>query len=164
MAPSDIKQLSQLGGSVSLRHMRRRPVASAPVRSKPRRTYDPARSLEDPEGDYIPMFLAEVFLRSQDAWVELKQALEEFGQVSGLFDEIRIKPLGRSDSDPFQIQIRKFGKSGRTRKGPHRNLRDVGYGVSQVLPVVTELLRENASVSAPSLFLLPQQPESASPP
>ena len=35
-----------------------------------------------------------------------------------------------------------------------RNLIDVGYGVSQVLPVITELLRSEA----PPLFLL-QQPE-----
>ena len=158
MALHDLEQLHRLGTAVSLRHVRARPIASAPVRSKPRRTYDPARSIADPEGDYIPMFLAEVFLRSQDDWKELKQALEEFGQVSGLFDEIRIKPLGRSDSDPFQIQIRKFGKSGRQLKGPHRNLRDVGYGVSQVLPVITELLREHTGVPSPSLFLL-QQPE-----
>ena len=39
-------------------------------------------------------------------------------------------------------------------KGPRRNLIDVGYGVSQVLPVVTELLRQDA----PPMFLL-QQPE-----
>ena len=39
-------------------------------------------------------------------------------------------------------------------KGPRRNLIDVGYGVSQVLPVVTELLRQDA----PKMFLL-QQPE-----
>ena len=49
------------------------------------------------------------------------------------------------------MQIR---KSEGGLKGPGRNLIDVGYGVSQVLPVVTELLREDA----PSLFLL-QQPE-----
>ena len=40
------------------------------------------------------------------------------------------------------------------RKGPWRNLIDVGYGVSQALPVITELLRPDA----PSMFLL-QQPE-----
>ena len=49
------------------------------------------------------------------------------------------------------MQVR---KSGKRIKGPQRNLIDVGYGVSQVLPVVTELLRTDA----PSVFLL-QQPE-----
>ena len=72
---------------------------------------------------------------------------------AGLFDEISIKPLGSRRSEPFQVQVRKFAPGGRL-KGPHRNLIDVGYGVSQVLPVITELLRADA----PSTFLL-QQPE-----
>ena len=49
------------------------------------------------------------------------------------------------------MQVR---KSGRRLKGPRRNLIDMGYGVSQVLPVITELLQEEAS----PMFLL-QQPE-----
>ena len=34
-----------------------RPFASAPVRSRPRRTYDPARHSRDPEGGYTPTYL-----------------------------------------------------------------------------------------------------------
>ena len=56
-----------------------------------------------------------------------------------------------AEANRFKLQVRRF--DGR-RKGPQRNLIDVGYGVSQVLPVVTELLRPDA----PPLFLL-QQPE-----
>ena len=129
----------------------RRPFASAPVRSKPRRTYDPSRPTPDPEGDYVPMYLADMYSRNKPTWRDLKERLEDFGKVSGLFDEISIKRLGNRDSEPFQVQIRKFGGG---LKGPQRNLIDVGYGVSQVLPIITELLREDA----PDLFLL-QQPE-----
>ena len=129
------------------------PFASAPVRSKPRRTYDPARPARDPEGDYVPMYLADVYLQNKRAWSRLKERLEDFGRGAGLFDEISIKPLGSRQSDPFHVQVRKFAPGGRL-KGPHRNLIDVGYGVSQVLPVITELLRTDA----PSTFLL-QQPE-----
>lgn len=129
------------------------PFASAPVRSKPRRTYDPARPARDPEGDYVPMYLADVYLQNKRAWTKLKGRLEHFGRSAGLFDEISIKPLGSRASEPFQVQVRKFAPGGRL-KGPHRNLIDVGYGVSQVLPVITELLRADA----PSTFLL-QQPE-----
>ena len=128
-----------------------RPYASAPVRSKPRRTYDPARPTRDPEGDYIPMYLSNLYFQSKNKWEALKDALEKFGQNAGLFDEISVKPLGKKETEPFQMQVRKFGKR---IKGPQRNLIDVGYGVSQVLPVVTELLRTDA----PSIFLL-QQPE-----
>lgn len=133
---------------------RHRPFASAPVRSKPRRTYDPARTTPDPEGDYIPMYLAEVFSGDRETWTALKERLEEFGKAAGLFDEISIKHLGRKGSEPFQVQIRKFGEGQNGPRGPNRNLIDVGYGVSQVLPVITEMLRPDA----PRMFLV-QQPE-----
>ena len=128
-----------------------RPFSSAPVRSKPHRTYDPTSIEPDYEGDYIPMYLANVFFRQKKAWDALKQRIEEFGRDSGMFDEITIKKLGRGDGDPFQVQIRKYGKRA---KGSRHNLIDVGYGVSQVLPVITELLRPDG----PRMFLM-QQPE-----
>ena len=128
-----------------------RPFASAPVRSKPRRTYDPSLPNPDPEGDYVPMYLANLFTEDQENWPYLKNWLEGFGASAGLFDEITINRLGKKGSEPFQVQVRKF--QGR-RKGPLRNLIDVGYGVSQVLPVITELLlRDEGSMS------LLQQPE-----
>ena len=127
------------------------PYASAPVRSKPRRTYDPARPVRDPEGDYTPMYVAEMSFRNTREWATLQGALEAFGKEAGLFDEISVRLLGKKENEPFQIQVRKFG---RKSKGPPRNLIDVGYGISQILPVITELLRED---TAP-LFLL-QQPE-----
>ena len=129
---------------------RGRPFAGAPVRSKPSRTYDPARPAPDPEGAYVPMYLASVYFRNRSAWADLKDKLEAFGKASGLFDKILVKPLGR-DAEPFQVQVRKFDGG---FKGPPRNLIDVGYGVSQALPIITELLRQEA----PSMFLL-QQPE-----
>ena len=129
-----------------------RPYASAPVRSRPRRTYDPSRLTRDPEGEAIPMYLADMAHRSRRSWKALHHALEDFGRSSGLFDEMRVRRLGKTSSEPFQIQVRKSGTA--RLKGPWRNLTDVGYGVSQVLPVIAELLRSDA----PSMFLL-QQPE-----
>ena len=125
--------------------------AGAPVRSKPHRTYDPARPDPDPEGDYIPMYLSNLSFQHEQHWLQLKDHLAEFGRIAGLFDELSIRQLGRGGSDPFQIQVRKG--DGR-RKGQWRNFADVGYGVSQVLPVVTELLRPDT----PGQILL-QQPE-----
>ena len=128
-----------------------RPFASAPVRSKPRRTYDPARPTRDPEGENIPVYLSEVFFEEKKSWEVLKAALESFGREAGLFDEIAVRSLGKRGSEPFQIRVR---KRGRRIKGPARNLIDVGYGVSQVLPILTELFRDKRT----SMFLL-QQPE-----
>lgn len=127
------------------------PVASAPVRSKPRRTYDPLPPQRDPEGVYVPMYLANLSFSDRKRWNRLKDALESFGVRSGLFDEITIRHLGKKDSEPFQVQVRKFGSR---LKGPKRNLIDMGYGVSQVLPVVTELMRQRGHF----IFQL-QQPE-----
>ena len=125
--------------------------ASAPVRSQPKRTYDPARTTPDPEGDYVPMYLAQLVLREPKEWDSLKTRLQEFGRQAGLFTEIEIRRLGKVESAPFQIRLRKSGKQ---RKGPMRNLVDMGYGVSQVLPLITELLRHDGR----RLVLL-QQPE-----
>ena len=98
-----------------------------------------------------PMYLANMLARDRKAWIKVKSRIESFGVDSGLFNEIDVRRLGKKDSEPFQIQVRKFGDR---LKGPRRNLIDVGYGVSQVLPVITELLRPDA----PPMFLL-QQPE-----
>ena len=127
------------------------PFASAPIRSRPKRTYDPSRPAQDPEGEYIPDFLASMSRSNPERWKHLKSDLEDFGRDSGLFDEIAVLSFGKTAGSPFQVQIRKFGKR---LKGPKRNLIDVGYGVSQALPIITELLREDS----PRMFLL-QQPE-----
>ncbi len=152
IAEKDLEQIYNFCGRVLKNPVRAtRPYASAPVRSKPRRTYDPTRLSSDPEGDYVPMYLANVYVRHKQVWETLKNKLEKFGQSSGLFHEITVKHLGKTLGSPFQLQVRKF--AGR-RRGLWRNLVDVGYGVSQVLPVITELLRQDA----PPLVLL-QQPE-----
>ena len=145
MMEAVVVRLLQAGGRIQ------RPLAGAPTRSRPRRTYDPGILVHDPEGDYIPSYLASLSRRNDASWKALKGDLEGFGRTSGLFDEIAVRSFGISDGDPFQIQIRKYG---RRRKGPWRNLIDVGYGVSQALPMLTELLRQEA----PTMFLL-QQPE-----
>lgn len=129
------------------------PFASAPVRSRPRRTYDPSRPLHDPEGKYAPVYLDHVSRRNKEDWRRLQRRLETFGRESGLYDQITMKSLGDDGGSPFQVQVTKHG-SRETRAGPGRNLVDVGYGVSQALPILTELLRADP----PDMCLL-QQPE-----
>ena len=139
-----------------LRHMRdsrfrHRVFSGSPVRSNPMRTYDRKPVQRTPDGAYVPLYLADLSSFDQARWEELKDSIERFGKDSGLFDELSIRHLGKSRSDPFQMQIRKFGPK---IKGLKRNITDVGYGVSQVLPVITELFRHDR----PPAFLL-QQPE-----
>ena len=134
------------------------PLAFAPVQSRPLRTYDPMQLVVDPSGASVPSYLAGLFRSDANEWQQLKRAMDAFGQAAGLFDEIGVKSFGNSDGDPFQIQFRKYGKR---RKGPWRNLIDVGYGVSQALPLLVELLKANESPmpAAQSPMLLLQQPE-----
>ena len=132
-----------------------RPYANAPTRSRPLRTYNPSLLARDSEGDHVASLMAYLSRNDEHHWANLKGRVEEFGSESELFDEIKVRSFGTSDGDPFQIQVRKYGGSkSRRRKGPWHNLIDVGYGVSQVLPMLIELLRLDGRF----MFLL-QQPE-----
>jgi len=123
-----------------------RPVALAPIRTKPERTYHPVSDTRLPEGGHVPMVLARTFFENKEEWQKLKRSLDQFGQASGLFKTLQIRPLGKHESDPFQIRIQ--------INGPASNLVDVGYGVSQALPIVVDsLLAERGQT-----YLL-QQPE-----
>ena len=146
----DLENLSDLLRSFTFRSGGP-PFASAPIRSSPSRTYDPTRPSPDPGGAYIPTYFASVHFQDKNGWLQLKDRLEHFGRRSGLFDEIGVKQLGEIEGGPFQLQI---GKAGKRRAGPRRNLIDVGYGVSQALPVLVELFRPDA----PQMLLF-QQPE-----
>ncbi len=128
------------------------PYCSAPIRTVPQRTYDPYPAENDPEGAGIPTYLANLLQGDPARSKRLVGQLRSFGADAGLFDEFRIDRLKRREgSGPFQIQVRRH--SGK-KKGPWRNLVDMGYGVSQALPILTELLRPEA---APLALL--QQPE-----
>ena len=150
--PSELEELTEIVQALrSDSSTTRGSFASAPVQSRPRRTYDPVQQSRDPEGEYIPSYLASLYRRDRHGWQVLKASLEDFGRKSGLFDDISVMSFGNTEGAPFQMQVRKWGKR---LKGRHRNLIDVGYGVSQALPLLTELLRPDA----PNMFLL-QQPE-----
>ncbi len=122
------------------------PFSFAPVRSRPKRTYDPVKELEDPEGSDIPMLLMRMKSSKNTEWQRLQRQLVTFGKCSGLFDKIEVKKHGKSMSDPFQIQVKV--------RGPRSNIMDVGYGVSQILPILVRIF----SSKYPLFFLL-QQPE-----
>ena len=73
----DFEFLYRLAGrQFSFRNHEERPYASAPVRSRPRRTYDPTRPARDPEGDYVPMYLASNYFQNKKTWAALKERLE----------------------------------------------------------------------------------------
>lgn len=123
-------------------------LSLAPVRTKPERTYDQFVEKFNPEGEHIP-FILDRILSSQKPSKQKKMlvsTLGRFGKESGLFKNIEIKKLGDNPSDPFQVVVEFAGRK--------TNLVDVGYGVSQVLPLVVQSI-----LAADESLILLQQPE-----
>jgi hypothetical protein len=144
----DLEQFEALLNSLSA--MRGgRPYASAPIRTRPSRTYDPVSDKPTPEGDHIPMLLAKLkSTRPNDPrWIRLTESLKKFGIASGMFTTLDVRRMGGDEANlPFQISV------GMEESLPF-NLIDVGYGVSQVLPILVD------ATNNVGRMLLLQQPE-----
>ena len=123
-----------------------RVAASGPVRSRPLRTYDSNyASIDDPSGQ--SMFrMANIWRRNETQRDTIKHYFIEYAKDAGLFRDINVKNLGKSASDLFQIQVNASGRP--------MNIVDVGYGVSQILPILYFLSHPNSR----SIYML-QQPE-----
>ena len=125
----------------------------APIRSKPERTYNPFFDEPDAEGSEIPAELASSARKGGTTWNDLKARLERFGREASLFSEIGVRKLGKSGSDPFQLQVK--------ARGPRANIKDVGYGVSQILPILVRLAHpvpraETVLIQQPEVHLHPR--------
>lgn len=130
--------------------------SSSPIRSKPERTYDPMKEISDPEGSSIPMLLRRLETSRKKEWEVLKEQLVEFGSRSGLFQDIKIRHFGNSSGGPFQLQFKV--------RGPTTNVIDAGYGVSQILPILvqviyTSIIQSSQRNQVGTNYFLLQQPE-----
>jgi predicted ATPase len=141
----DISLFVELGIAVS-ETFGSRPYAIAPIRTRPLINYDPLKDIPSPEGSHIPIILARMSATDINAWTKLRDSLDSFGRASGLFDDVDVRRIGRKEGDPFQLRIK--------IAGPPFNLVHVGYGVSQVLPIIVDALQKPRGTT----FLL-QQPE-----
>jgi energy-coupling factor transporter ATP-binding protein EcfA2 len=121
-------------------------IAFAPMRSRPKRTYDQLSDQFSPEGDHVPLLLARATDPNNRQAKALHAALAAFGGYSEMFSDIVVKQLGKGSGDPFQVQVKMGAKKS--------NLMDVGYGVSQILPLIVDAQR-----AGPNTTLLLQQPE-----
>jgi hypothetical protein len=118
----------------------------APIRSKPKRTYDGYGQHFSPEGEHTPYIIRKKLDSSKGAQ-QFRKALTSFGTESGLFSDVKIHDLGDDAASPFELMIS-------LRKDCALRINSVGYGVSQVLPLVVEMLARRKN----SLFAM-QQPE-----
>ena len=129
------------------------PVFSiAPIRSRPERTYDTTSVFDDPEGSDVPMHLMLMQATKKKRWEDLKHELDQFGRRSGMFQNIEVVNLA-SPGGPFQLKVKV--------RGPNSNIIDVGYGVSQIVPILVQILDPPSSRSSETEmpFFLLQQPE-----
>ena len=136
---------------VGLRHLPDL-VPVAPLRSKPKRTYDPIRETASPEGEHVPMLMMRLGRTDTSHWKSFHDDLVEFGRSAGLFADIKVKRHGKQMNDPFQLQVK-------VRSGSHANIKDVGYGVSQSLPILVDVLERSERRRGHECAFLLQQPE-----
>lgn len=132
------------------------PVASevvwvAPIRTFPKRTYDEVELQYSPEGSHTP-YLIRKLLQSRASARGFMNEMKKFGDASGLFKSINIHRYGAGATAPFEVEIVLDEKA--------LNINNVGYGVSQALPVVVEIIARTKgswiAVQQPEVHLHPR--------
>jgi hypothetical protein len=123
----------------------------APIRTKPKRTYDQYNADFSEEGEHTPYLIKQILSQKKHAAV-FDAFLRSVGKASGLFDSIGIHRFGREGASPFELDINLgTGKLG---------INNVGYGVSQSLPIFVELhvrMANNAfAIQQPEVHLHPK--------
>ena len=138
-------------GTIMMPRRFNRFIWMAPIRAKARRWYESYKVSFSPEGEHTPLFLKK-FLSGTATEAKRKAfvaAMSEFGKNSGLFDEVLVK--SESKETPFALYVR-YGKL-------CVNITNVGYGVSQVLPLVVEMLTskgDSFAIQQPEVHLHPK--------
>lgn len=105
----------------------------APIRTAPRKTYDEPHTAFSPEGQHTPYVIRRM-LDSEKEAEKFKAFISRVGKSSGLFENIEIKYFGsKSDlTSPFEVDAYLDDKA--------LSVGWLGYGVSQSLPILVELL------------------------
>jgi putative AbiEii toxin of type IV toxin-antitoxin system/AAA ATPase-like protein len=122
-----------------------------PIRTEPKRTYDELSLAFSPQGRHTP-YLIRRMLHSRSQATRLREFIERVGKASGLFQDVRTKSFGRGATARFELDIVLDDKA--------LNILNVGYGVSQSLPIIVELLaREKGTwfaIQEPEIHLHPR--------
>lgn len=119
----------------------------APIRAKPKRTYDAYEVAYSPEGNHTPYVLKSLLSAKKSAKRENRlNLMNSFGADSGLFEKISIKKFSKDSTSPFEIDVELNSNI--------YKISNVGYGVSQVLPILMDSLMNTEN----TLYII-QQPE-----
>jgi hypothetical protein len=123
-----------------------RPFAVAPIRTKPKRIYDIVRDTPQSTGDHVAGILLQIKLSGSEKEQEVIKKLIKFGEQCELFRDINVKVPTKKNEFGFSIMVQIAGHAD--------NFVDVGYGISQVLPILVDAFRGRTGET----YLL-QQPE-----
>ena len=124
----------------------------APIRSTPKRTYDDYRSEFSSDGKHVPYLIKKILGTASEA-NKFLEFVKDFGIDSGLMESLSIEKYGKDEYiSPFSLLI-KLNNS-------KFNLKFVGYGVSQILPVLVEVFHrkkgERYAIQQPEVHLHPR--------
>ena len=126
-------------------------VCVAPIRTEPKRTYDSYKIKYSSDGSHIPYILKQLLTKNKNK-EKINHILNKFGEDSGLWDKIEINQLGSDSTSPFELII--------FIKGIPFKINNVGYGVSQILPLVVEILARGNhnwfAIQQPEIHLHPR--------
>ena len=100
------------------------------MRAAPKRYYDAFYQVDSKEGEFIPILLKGILLTKEAR--EIKKEINHFGKESGMFDTIKIDNYGKKQDAPFSINV--------SFDSHQIKIINVGYGVSQVLPMLVEMV------------------------
>lgn len=123
----------------------------APIRTKPLKIYYKNIPFYSSEGTHTPYVIKKV-LETKRVSIILENYINKFGKESGLFESVRITKYGREKTGPFKLEI--------ILSGTKTNITNVGYGVSQILPIVIEIFmgldRTAYAIQQPEIHLHPR--------
>lgn len=120
----------------------------APIRAKPERVNVRMTRQYSPDGDHIPSIIRRAYGEQNDLVLQgrLADAVENYGRESHLFEKIKVKEYGIGHATPFEVRI--------TSNNTENKIANVGYGVSQALPVIIQV-----AASPNEEYFIIQQPE-----
>ena len=116
----------------------------SPIRAEAHRIYEHFAQSYSPQGDHIPVLLNKIMHSNDRINKTIISRLNQFGQNSKLFDGISTPRFGESSESPFSVTV-EYG--------------EVGYGVTQSLPLVVETLTSKScvfSIQQPEVHLHPK--------
>lgn len=123
----------------------------APIRTKPQSIYTKSEVSHSAEGHHIPYTIKRLFDNKSET-KPFKTYVDKFGNESSLFESLSIKKYGIQRASPFELDI--------VLSGIATNITNVGYGVSQVLPIVVDIFiqpKDTAfAIQQPEIHLHPR--------